>query len=356
MKKRNALILLLCCLAIVLTGCSKNNNETTAPATEATTEGSTEEAIPGGRTEYKALDYVTMGEYKGLEVAAADVEVKEEEIQEVVDGVLAKLHTEVTDRAVAEGDTVNIDYEGLKDGVAFQGGTAQGTDLTIGSGQFIPGFEDGLIGAEVGKEVALNLTFPEEYKNNPDLAGKEVVFNVTVNYIKGEVTELTDELVAENFPYATVTEYTDAIKETLREQKVWGKCFEQIIANAPINDYPAAKDEFIEQQKTGLSQQAAMYGMDLAGILEAFYQLTEEEFVNKLVIPAFEEEMRIHAIAETENLEVTEEEFQASIDELAAQNKVTADDVIAYYGEAYLRESFLYKQVFDLVIDSAVIK
>lgn len=96
--------------------------------------------------------------------------------------------------------------------------------------------------------------------------------------------------------------------------------------------------------------------MDLAGILEAFYQVTEEEFIDQFVMPAFEEEMRIHAIAEKEAFEVTEEEFQASLEELAEQNKVSVDEVLAYYGEDYLRESFLYKLVFDLVVDSAVIK
>lgn len=129
MKKWNTRLLLICCLALVLTGCSKNNNETNAPTTEAATEGNTdaatesgtEEAVPEVRTEYMALDYVDLGEYKGLELAAADVEVTEEEVQEVVDEVLVKLHTEIMDRAVEEGDTVNIDYEGLKDGVAFQG-------------------------------------------------------------------------------------------------------------------------------------------------------------------------------------------------------------------------------------------
>lgn len=356
MKKWNTCLLLLGCLALVLTGCSKNNDETNAPTTEAATEGSTEAAAPETRTEYKALDYVTLGEYKNLELAAADVEITEDEIQEVIDGVLVKLHTEVKDRVVEEGDTVNIDYEGLKDGVAFNGGTAQGADLTIGSGQFIPGFEEGLIGAKPGEEVALNLTFPEEYKNSPDLAGQEVVFNVTVNYIKGEVTELTDELVAEHFTYTTVAEYRDAIKESLYEQKVWAKCFEKIIEAAPISEYPAAKDEFVEEQKSQMSAQAAMYGMDLEGLLQAAYQISEEEFVEKALLPAFEEQMRIHAIAEKENFQITEEEFQASLEEIAEQNKASVEDVLQYYGEDYLRESFLYKLVFDLVVDSAVIK
>lgn len=363
MKKCKKLLLLTCCLTLVLAGCSKSDNETTkateAPSTEAVTEAETqgqEAEVPSTRTEYKALDYVTLGQYKGLEIAAADVEITEDEIQETVDSMLQNFSNEVTDRAVAEGDTVNLDYEGLEDGVAFQGGSAADAELTIGSGRFIDGFEDGLIGVMPGEPVSLNLKFPEDYSVNPDMAGKEVVFNVTVNFIKEPVTELTDELVAENFIYKTAGEYREAVRTTLYEQKVWAKAWEAISANTTINSYPVAKDEFILQQMSSLGQTAAMYGMDTATLLQSFYQMTEEAFTEEYIVPAFEEEMLIHAMAEAEGLVVTDESFQTSLEELAANNKATTDAVLSYYGETYLRESFLYKLVFDTVIGSAVIK
>lgn len=138
--------------------------------------------------EIKAKDYVKLSEYKGVAVTQAQPEVTDVERDTYIDSLLCKN----PDRAVMEGDTVNIDYVGTLDGVAFDGGTASGYDLTIGSGQFIDGFEEGLIGTNIGDTVDLNLTFPEEY-HSEEMAGKSVVFTVTVNSITAaEPQELND--------------------------------------------------------------------------------------------------------------------------------------------------------------------
>ena len=202
MKKKTlgflAAVLSMCMLA----GCgAKDTGDGTDAATGAGAES----------TALKDMDvdkYVTLGEYKGLEVSVDTVEVDEDEWDSLVNNVYYENITAenggIMDRAVETGDTVNIDYEGKKDDVAFDGGTAQGYDLTIGSGSFIAGFEDGLIGVMPGETVDLNLTFPENYGKS-DLAGQAVVFTVTVNYIQpAQDGEFSDEVIS-NFGIDGVT-------------------------------------------------------------------------------------------------------------------------------------------------------
>ena len=169
--------LTLCCAAAVMlaAGCGKKSD-----TAETTTAAETTEAEITDKGEVTKL-----GQYKGIEVTKEDTTVTDAELDQRIASILQANPeiTEITDRPAQEGDTVNIDYVGMKDGVAFDGGTAEGYDLELGSGAFIDGFEDGLIGANVGEERSLNLTFPEDY-GNADLAGQAVVFYVTVNKIE----------------------------------------------------------------------------------------------------------------------------------------------------------------------------
>ena len=210
MKKKTLGLLAAILSVCMLAGCgAKDTGDGTGAATDAGTES----------TALKDMDvdkYVTLGEYKGLAVSVDTVEVDEDEWDTLVNNVyygnITAENGGIMDRAVETGDTVNIDYEGTKDGVAFDGGTAQGYDLTIGSGTFIPGFEDGLVGVKIGDTVDLPLTFPENYTE--ELAGKDVVFTVTVNSVK-RMPELTDDLVNQ----ITDGEYTDVAsnKESVRK-------------------------------------------------------------------------------------------------------------------------------------------
>ena len=202
MKKKTLGLLAAVLSVCMLAGCgAEDTGDGTGAATDAGTES----------TALKDMDvdkYVTLGEYKGLEVSVDTVEVDEDEWDTLVNNVyygnITAENGGITDRAVETGDTVNIDYEGKKDGVAFDGGTDQGYDLTIGSGQFIAGFEDGLIGVMPGETVDLDLTFPENY-GNADLAGQAVVFTVTVNYIQpAQDGEFSDEVIS-NFGIDGVT-------------------------------------------------------------------------------------------------------------------------------------------------------
>ena len=257
MKKKviMALLLGLCVTATGYTGAYASETETetvaeteTAAAedtTEAATEASSEaettaetEAL-GDEPDYKALDYVTLGQYKGLEVTVSSLDVTEDDIQQQYydDCNTNDKLLEVTEGEVAEGDEVIsgcINMSGLirirttkefgestvskiLDLVEFDGGTDKGVDLTIGSGTFIPGFEDGLIGAAIGKEVNVNVTFPENYRNT-DVAGKDAVFAVTVNFVK-KTPEMTDDIVSEISSYTTVDEYRQGVEEQLKADK-----------------------------------------------------------------------------------------------------------------------------------------
>ena len=190
--KRKVIAALLLGMAITVTGCSGNTTKDTDTTTEATSETTAESASESEtaseaaeRPDYKALDYVKLGDYKGLEVTLASTDVTDEEVEQQVETNLNNndKSEELKEGTVENGDVANIDYEGKLNGKAFDGGTAEGYDLTIGSGSFIDGFEDGLIGKKIGDTVDLNLTFPEDYSST-DLAGKEVVFTVKINSVK----------------------------------------------------------------------------------------------------------------------------------------------------------------------------
>ncbi|MDE6963730.1 MAG: FKBP-type peptidyl-prolyl cis-trans isomerase, partial [Lachnospiraceae bacterium] len=168
-------------------------------------------------TDFKAEDYVLLGEYKGIEVAVESPEVSDDYLESALSYMMmeAAEYVPVTERSVENGDRVIIDFEGKQDGVAFAGGTASGYELTIGSGQFIAGFEDGVIGMEIGETKDLDLKFPDPYNPNPDLSGAPVVFTVTLHEIsEPEVPELTDEYVAGLglTDCSTVSEYKDYVR------------------------------------------------------------------------------------------------------------------------------------------------
>ncbi|MDF2486627.1 MAG: trigger factor, partial [Herbinix sp.] len=244
MKKRVLILIVGICMIMLAGGCSKKNDlndnsedkdqntatetegtdttdtadtaDTTDPAdTTDTTGTTTTDKIEVVKEDFVVGDFIKLGQYKGIEVTVTKLEVTDANVDTAIQEDLTAHTTneEITDRTdVQNGDIANIDYEGLKDGVAFEGGTATATDLTIGSNQFIPGFEEKLIGTKVGDKVEIELTFPEDYSNSPELAGQDVVFKVTVNAIKKEVVpELNLEYVQANTDYDTVDAYREGI-------------------------------------------------------------------------------------------------------------------------------------------------
>ena len=312
----------------------------------------------------RAEDYVKLGEYKGIELTLAGPEVTDEQMDSYIDHMLCIN----PDRAVIEGDTVNIDYAGTMDGVAFDGGTASGQDLQIGSGGFIAGFEDGLIGVGIGETVELNLTFPEDYYE--ELAGKDVVFTVTVNSITAaEPQELTDEYVQRlDIGLDTVDEYRQYVYDLLYEDAVashelevedaaMAAAFEQ----CEFTEEPpqAMVERHVEMLMSNLASQSAAYGLTLAQMMQMMYGMDEdayqEEFRNQAVEYA-KQQIMIKAIADAEGLQVTEEEFRKDLETLAESGYGTADELMEAVDAESYKEYMLGMKVLELLRENAVVK
>lgn len=344
-----------------------SETETGEEETETETEAVQE---LGERPAYEALDYVTLGAYKGLEVTVDPVaEVTEEEIDTTIEGSVTSndLYEEVTEGTVADGDLVNIDYEGKLDGEAFDGGTAQGQDLLIGSGSFIDGFEEGLIGVEVGETVDLELTFPENYQSE-ELAGQDTVFTVTVNSIK-VIPEMDDELAntLSGGEYTTMDAYREYIRETLQEDHAQTQetdilvdLMTQLYNTCTIEEYPQELVDYsMASMKNSYSEMAAMYGMELDDLLSSFYGITEEEFdqqMEEYIKQSLQQEMILKAIAEEEDMTISDEEYTQGCENYRqAQGYDTVEDLVADYGEEVIRTSLLIDKAMDFVRENAVV-
>lgn len=375
--KRKVIAALLLGMAITVTGCSGNTTKDTNTTTEASSEttadssSETEAATEAAeRPDYKALDYVKLGEYKGLEVTLASTDVTDEEIDQQVETNLSNndKSEEIKEGTVENGDVANIDYEGKLNGEAFDGGTAEGYDLTIGSGTFIDGFEDGLIGKKIGDTVDLNLTFPEDYSST-ELAGKEVVFTVKINSVK-RAPKLTDELAAEisDNKYKTVDAYRNYVKEDLENTKKESQHSQELndlvalaYQNATVNDYPQEMIDYqLENVTSYYKSYAEQYGMEYADFLEQQVGVTEEEFLEKMtetIKQSLGQEMVLRAIAETEGVEISDEKFQEKASEYAEQMGSTdVDAFIKQYGKSTIMASILQDEAVDILEKNAVVK
>lgn len=342
MKKKITAVMLSIMLAGTLAACGSSDADNTSDIdvqeqageeqqeTEAaaSNEDSSEAADTAGSDgpkyllDYTAGDYVTLGEYKGIEIDADEL------LQQWIDYTLADdaETVEVTDRSVELGDTANIDYEGKMDGVAFEGGTAQGTDLEIGSGSFIEGFEEGVVGMEIGETKDIHISFPDPYLGNPDLSGKPVVFTVTVNSITAkDVPELTDEYVEGlgSEEYSTVEEYRKFMYDFMLEQKEFESQRANIVIeaakeNAAFKDMPEGMlNRMYENLLNTASAYAYMYGTDVGTYIAYVYGGRADDYETVLMDQA--ELMAQHyilmgAVAEAEGIEVTDAEVEESID------------------------------------------
>lgn len=308
---------------------------------------------------------VTVGEYKGLALTSVSETEVDTSIATMLEQNFAEL--QVVDRAAEEGDTVNINYTGTKDGVAFEGGTDDseaGTDLKLGSGRFIDGFEDGLIGAVAGEERDLNLTFPETY-DNKDLAGQAVVFHVKVNAVKEDtIPEFTDDFVAENIPnYTTAEEYRNAYKDALNYESYYTQITEQLMSTSEVAKYN--EDEVAQEKQTLIAQNmamaeyyASMFGMDTETAIQYCFGFESvaafEEEMGKYAYEVVKTNMIVKAIAKAEGIELTKEMYDATAVEYAAAYGY--DDIAAFeqaYGKQLIEKSILAELVIQFVIDHA---
>ncbi len=337
--------------------------EGTTEAAEEATEAASDELVElGERPAYTATDYVTVGEYKGLNIVVEPKDVSDADVESSVNAEIQAKELYETEGTVEDGDLVNIDYEGKKDGVAFAGGTAQGADLKIGSDSFIDGFEDGLIGVKVGETVDLDLTFPEDYPSE-DLAGQAVVFTVTVNYI---VPELTDDLAAvlSEEAYVTADSYRESVRETLASEdqrfQVYNEIMTQVYNTCTVNDYPQELVDFaMASIKNSYIQAAQESGMSLSDLVAA-YGMTEEQFDEVLlqnIKGSLQQELILKAIAETEGITVSDEEYEAGCEEYAASyGYPTVEQFKEDFDRPTVEISLMMEKTMEMISDNAVIE
>ena len=373
MKKKLGKVLVAGLVGLQLIGCSNQNTANTEETQEITEAAENTERVPIYFKEINAEEYVTLGDYKGLEVVSNVVTISDEDVDSYIEYMLSMSPgelEEITDRDVVEnGDVANIDYVGKKDGVAFDGGTAEGYDLGIGTGSFIPGFEEGLVGVKKGETVDLNLTFPENY-HSADLAGAEVVFTVTVNGIYKEITpEFNDEYVAklgiENV--ATVEEYRVYMKSTMQEsedeyalQDVQTQLLNMVTENAMVSEAPQELvDRFYNININNMNYQAMMYGMDLEGFVNSYYGMDAETFEEETVAAAkisAEQALVCLKIAADENITVTDEEIEQSVEEnYAGYGYASAEEFKTTIDMEEYRDSLLLNKIVDFLVENATI-
>ena len=304
--------------------------------------------------------YMELGEYTNVEVSPLMYQLSEVRVQEQMQELFNSQVVDygITDRAVAVGDIANIDFVGYIDGVEFEGGSGQ-YNLEIGSGDFIAGFEDGLIGVMPGEIVELNLTFPVDYGSS-DLAGKDVVFQVKVNHI---VPEMTDEVIAKfnNENYSNYQEMEEFVRGLVQAEvdmenkdRVIKAAMQKIISDTTFKEIP---DFLIEQQKTiietKLSANLEGTGVDVETYLTVLYGTTLEQTAEANV----KERMVIQAIANEAGIEVTEEELDTALEEVAANYGVTSEEMLTMmgYDRADYREFLIGMEVYEYVYENAIV-
>ena len=377
MKKRAIMISMLLVMALSVTGCSQKTatkdkdtkTEETAKTddaedTESDNTEDTSEDTPTTAELMAGIDVekcVTLGDYKGVTVEKTIQSVTDEDVQNEIDNALANYPVEV-DQAAKEGDTVNIDYVGKIDGDEFDGGSDQGADLKLGSGKFIDGFEDGLIGARKGETRTLNLTFPEDYTQ--DLAGKAVEFTVTVNAVKEPLSEPTDQWVADNIEgYDNIADYKAGIRseqeesnEQTAENQVRYAAWTQVIDNCTINEYP---ETLVEVGKKLYEQQVETYakyaGMELdayiesSGLTQEEYQSNMEEYGKNVAAQA----LVCQAICDKEGFAIGDDDYQKALQDMLTEYGCTEDELIQTYGQDNVEQSIMLNRVSNLILENA---
>lgn len=338
MKKIMVLLLLSMSMMSVLAGCSKSNKD----------------------VEHEYSDYIKLGKYKGIEVKVEQLEVTEDDIDiaiqmDLIDNAVTPI--DVTDRAVQFGDTINIDFVGYHNEEPFDGGSAEGYELTVGSKAFIDGFEEQLVGAELNDEIDVDVVFPENYNNNT-LAGEPAVFKVKVNGIK--YLELTDDFITLTMGFDNEEEYRENIGQELnvlfenrmkRQKK--DDIYNTVIDESEITLPEDLLEYYRSDLKTLYTNLASGYGMEL----EEFITLSGysmEEFEKDA--EAYSENMTtrkliIIAISSIEGIEITEEEFQSEVTEYAEQyGYESTEEFLEEADASVLREDILFDKIIEFLV------
>lgn len=310
---------------------------------------------------------VEVKDYKGIEVEKVVNPVTDEDINKQLDALREKNVTveTVDDRAAENGDDVVIDFEGFKDDVAFEGGKAEDFTLSLGSGQFIPGFEDQIVGQNAGEDFDINVTFPEEYQVK-ELAGAPAVFKIKLKSISKKVMpELDDDMVKDSTEFDTVDEYKADVKKKLEEanekhadSEVEAKIFDKVIENMTAEIPQVMFDNRVNEMISELEQRLAPQGISL----DLYMQYTGQtiDTVKKAYAEQAEKQVKLRLalekIAKLENIEVTEDELKAEFDKLAEAYKLDVDQIKQFIHDDDLKKDIAVGKAVDLIKDAAVIK
>lgn len=399
MKKRVFLAVLAVCAALSTGACAgENKTETDTKKTETTAEKETEEEADGTEDEAAAKEeetaenkedtkkenkgssgdtrlvsvkdidkYIKIGEYKGIALDNTVQAVTDEVVEAQLEYELSNKMEEVTDKnaAVQEGDLVTIDYVGTKDGTAFDGGTANNYDLTVGSGGMIPGFEDGIIGMKKGETKEVPLTFPEDYSLSEELAGQDVIFKITVQNFR-RAPELTDEWVAENSDFKTVDEYKKDFRAQLEESakqyaeyQLYNNAWNAVLEASEMIEFPEEEiNTCIAEYKKQVEVYAKQAGMELMDFVTS-QGYTEESFEDECLQYAeykVKQNLIIQAIMDAEGISLDDKECLEIQDEIiAAYGAKDLADLIDQYGQVMVDETIGLLRVERLIAENAEI-
>lgn len=355
--KKLALMSMVVLATMSACGVSKKGSTDSTDAKTAT-EAKTDEKAP---SDYGSVE---LGDYIGVEIPNIDTSVSDQDVDAQINTELQQDpdKEQITDRAVQEGDTVNIDYTGTKDGVAFDGGSAKGYDLVIGSNNFIAGFESGLIGHNIGEDVQLNLTFPSDY-NNKDLAGAAVVFDVKINSISvSKQATLTDEWVSKHTGGAqtTVDAYKAEVKKQIEDQR--NKSAEQqdeynvltaVMKNSTYKLNDKAVDYEYNSAMEPINNTIKQYGMTIGQFAQAYG--TDEEGLKAKVREQAEstakEKLTIDTIFKKQKMSLKDEDYQKVIEESGIN--MTKDQLIQEYGKEKVEQVVKFYKVVNFLVEKA---
>lgn len=313
---------------------------------------------------------VTLGEYKGLEVDKISTRVTQKEVDAKIQEEAEKnaRTVAVEDRPVQDGDEVILDFEGFVDGVAFEGGKGENYPLTIGSNSFIPGFEEQLVGAEAGKEIEVNVTFPEDY-HAEELKGKEAVFKCTVHEIKAkELPEIDDEFAAEVSEFDTLEEYKADVKAKIKDEKAAeGKTkkedqiVEQAVKNAEMEIPKAMIETQVRQMADDFAQRIQSQGLSMEQYFQ-FTGMTAEKMLEELrpqAIKRIETRLVLEAIAKAENIEISDDKIDEELAKMAESYKMEVDKLKEFMGENeknQMKEDMAVQEAVTFLLENAVEK
>ena len=313
---------------------------------------------------------VTLGEYKGLEVDKISTRVTQKEVDAKVQEEAEKNARTITveDRPVQDGDEVILDFEGFVDGVAFEGGKGENYPLTIGSGSFIPGFEEQLVGAEAEKEVEVNVTYPEDY-HAQDLKGKAAVFKCTIHEIMAkELPEIDDEFAAEVSEFDTLEEYKADIKAKIKEQKASEgktKQEDQVVEQAVKNAEYEIPKAMIETQALQMVEDFGQRIQSQGLTMEQYFQftgMTADKMLEEMrpqAIKRIETRLVLEAIAKAENIEISDEKLDEELAKMAEAYKMEVDKLKEFMSDnekKQMKEDMAVQEAVTFLVENAVEK